>query len=129
MLERPGFGFVRADTSRGSAESFPAVPEPISDSEFELAVKLPYTASERGLSVTLHYGNSGKSEVQHQVLIDSLTGAPIGSIASRFWAQKKLEHLHSATDEDEDSVMQLGREYGLVTPNTSLIVLKHSINT
>jgi len=43
---------------------------------------------------------------------------------SRTWAQKKLADLDIRYDENKEEISQLGKQFGLVTRNTSLIVLE-----
>ena len=128
-IEQPGFGFIRADVSPDveNVESFPSQATPIQGGSFEMALKIPHThVSNREVAVALHFGRRERSEEQHHISIGSVMNstAPVGTMAARFWAQKKLEHLQAGGDESKPAMLQLGREYGLVTPDTSLIVLE-----
>ena len=43
---------------------------------------------------------------------------------SRFWAQTKLALLMGSSGDNKNKILSLGREYGIVTPGTSLLVLE-----
>jgi Ca-activated chloride channel homolog len=44
---------------------------------------------------------------------------------SRIWAQKKIAQLDTRYDDNKPQIEQLGKRYGIVTRNTSLIVLEN----
>jgi len=54
----------------------------------------------------------------------SKKGAPTGTLLARFWAQMKVDELAVFPERNHEELLRLGRDYGLVTPGTSLIVLE-----
>ena len=71
----------------------------------------------------LNYGAQGKT-LAHSSLKVSRSQAVAGDLLRRFWAQKKLEELLVFQKQNEDEIAALGKDHGLITPLTSLIVLE-----
>ena len=44
---------------------------------------------------------------------------------AQFWAQKKLAELELFADKNKDEIKNLGKQFGIVTMNSSLIVLEN----
>ena len=42
-------------------------------------------------------------------------------LIARFWAQQKVADLSSDVDANKDALAAVGKEFNLVTPNTSLL--------
>ncbi|HOY67207.1 MAG TPA: VIT domain-containing protein [Candidatus Ozemobacteraceae bacterium] len=73
--------------------------------------------------ITLKFGTVGK--VLKTVTFDvKQSDAGAGDLLRRFWAQKKLEDLEAFPQKNEKEMVALGKQYGIVTPQTSLIVLE-----
>ena len=118
MTERP-FSFVRAEGAAAeTADLEPQTAQPVSG-RFTLVGKL--TASQARL--TLQYGAAGKALARSSVTV-AQAGAGEGDLLRRVWAQKKLEGLLVFEKRHEPEIADLGKQYGLVTPFTSLIVLE-----
>jgi len=113
------FSFLGTDSPlSNSVECYPQIVRPLAQ-RFTLAGKL--TVSEA--RVVLNYGTSGKT-LAHSKLSISPSDAVPGELLRRFWAQKKLEDLLVFQKKNESEIADLGKQYGLVTPFTSLIVLE-----
>jgi hypothetical protein len=103
------------------------------DDVSDLYPKLPHLCGDRLLLVgklegqrtelTLHYGIEGKS-LQKSTFTIARAEAAEGKLLRTFWAQKKLADLMISQQNNEKAIADLGREFGLVTPYTSLIVLE-----
>ena len=114
------FSFIDADpSSSGAADLYPGIARPL-EKRFTLVGKL--TAAEARL--VLNYGASGKILARSKVAV-SRANAVDGNLLRRLWAQKKLEDLLVFQKENESDITVLGKQYGLVTPFTSLIVLEN----
>ncbi len=113
------YSFLSADVRRGTAATFPDIPQPVSGT-FLLAGRMDGIAA----VVEVNYGfPSGPAAAQRDAYRPAAADAPEGDLLRCFWAQKKLAHLLAAASENEDEIVSLGKEYGLVTPCTSLLVL------
>lgn len=78
--------------------------------------KLPVT-----LTLQFGYGNTVEQEIP--VTLDAQQTAGDWAIES-FWAQQQLAALEPFYDQNKEAISRLGKEFGIVTPNTSLIVLE-----
>jgi Ca-activated chloride channel homolog len=73
--------------------------------------------------VTLVYG-FGKVEAGRQTFTLKAADATEGMLVPRFWAQQKVTELAQAADGKRDELVKLGKQFSLVTPATSLLVLE-----
>ncbi len=73
-------------------------------------------------TITIATGIPGALKEQ-QITLKQAAATDTGLI-SRFWAQQKIADLSTDPDHNSDALLALGREFNLVTPNTSLIVLE-----
>src|SRR6185369_8125911 len=46
------------------------------------------------------------------------------ALSSRWWAQMKVDSLLAAPEKNNKELLQVGKEFGLATPATSLLVLE-----
>lgn len=114
----PSYAFLSASTDEAQARHiYPQTSEPAGR---RVAV-VGQLYGEKA-TVTLRYGSAGKPQntLQYEV---ALAGAAEGDLLRRFWAQKKLEDLMIRAEKNADEITKLGKEHGIVTPGTSLIVL------
>jgi tetratricopeptide (TPR) repeat protein len=100
---------------------YPRTPQPLTT-----AGRLTITGKllAKNAKLTLNYGLPG--QVMHKVPI-TLTqdgAAENLGVVTRFWAQAKVADLFTAPDRHEDEITKIGKDFGLVTPYTSMIVLE-----
>ncbi len=74
-------------------------------------------------TLTLHYG-FGKESVSSQTFTITAAGAPEGTLLPRFWAQQKVAALSLFPEKNAEALAKIGKQFNLVTPNTSLLVLE-----
>ncbi|MCF3111223.1 DUF2135 domain-containing protein [Niabella sp. CC-SYL272] len=79
--------------------------------------KLPVT-------LTLQFGHATTVEQEIPVTLDAQQTASDWAIET-FWAQQQLAALEPFYDQNKEAISRLGKEFGIVTPNTSLIVLEN----
>jgi tetratricopeptide (TPR) repeat protein len=117
-IGRPAWSFLAATIDGGQAKDlYPQRPEPVAG-RLTLAGKLADDAA----VLTVNYGfPGGKSE--KRTLKISRTDAVEGSLLRRLWAQKKLAELMIHQKRNQQEIAALGKQFGLVTPYTSLLVL------
>ncbi|MEK7486897.1 MAG: VIT domain-containing protein [Planctomycetota bacterium] len=120
QVGRCPFAFLGAiyDTSQ-ITEIYPSGRQNISSS-FEFTGKL--LAEEATLLLQYGYGSQVTSEktIQLSQKEKSQTG-----LLSKFWAQKKIMELALYPEANHRELLKLGQRFGLVTPETSLIVLEN----
>ncbi|WP_025141634.1 VIT domain-containing protein [Pedobacter jeongneungensis] len=74
---------------------------------------------------TLQFG-FGNTVVSEQVVRLNATEHTLSSIdVSRVWAQKKIAEMDIQYEENKDDISVLSKQFGIVTRNTSLIVLEN----
>ncbi|MBO9591836.1 MAG: hypothetical protein J7599_02935 [Niabella sp.] len=78
--------------------------------------KLPVT-------LTLQFGHATTVEQEIPVTLDAQQTAGDWAIET-FWAQQQLAALEPFYEQHREAISRLGKEFGIVTPNTSLIVLE-----
>ena len=73
--------------------------------------------------VVLHYGY-GTTPVEAVEYTLTQDGATSTGLVPRLWGQMKIADLSAVPDANADALAAVGREFNLVTPNTSLLVLE-----
>lgn len=74
-------------------------------------------------SITLHYG-LGSTEFSKQTYTLHQNGATQTGLVPLLWANQKVADLSVFPDENRAKLLQIGREFNLATPATSLLVLE-----
>ena len=116
---RPGRSFRPRSKAARRRTSIRSRPQPLAG-RFTLVGKLDGEAA----TVTADYGIAGRKGpaaiADFQV---SRADAAEGSLLRRLWAEKKLAELMIYQKQNEKEIAALGKQFGLVTPYTSLLVL------
>ena len=73
--------------------------------------------------ISLKYGIGGVVMGRSEITLKQ-EGAITNGLVSRLWAQQKVADLSSDVDANKDALAAVGKEFNLVTPNTSLLVLE-----
>ena len=73
--------------------------------------------------ITLLFGYGNKASIEKTVRLDARNAASQGNI-HRVWAQKKINELDMRYEKNKAELTELGEQFGIVTRNTSLIVLE-----
>jgi Ca-activated chloride channel homolog len=116
---RPAFVTLEAREPQGAAaDVLPGAGEPVRG-RITLAGRLLRPDA----ALTLRYGVAGGELASTRVSLSGASAAE-GELLRVYWAQKKLEELMTAPEQNARALAELGREHSLVTPGTSLIVLE-----
>ncbi|WP_395142704.1 VIT domain-containing protein [Armatimonas sp.] len=75
--------------------------------------------------LTLIYGLPGGQIIARHPVTVSRTGSSAQGLIARQWAAQRVERLALLPDENHEALLALGRDFNLVTPGTSLIVLEN----
>ncbi|MDR1172243.1 MAG: DUF2135 domain-containing protein [Bacteroidales bacterium] len=108
-------GTKKPDTVR---EVYPSVNTPV-NGNFSVAGILDAGQAE----ITLLFGYGNKMSIEKKVKIDTRNAAGQGNI-HRMWAQKKINELDMRYEKNREELAELGEQFGIITRNTSLIVLE-----
>jgi uncharacterized protein YfaP (DUF2135 family) len=106
----------------GIEECYPSLPAPVAGS-FTMA-GMSFQPSQE---IVLQFGYGGKVTLEKKITLDISKQVVEKPDLSRIWAQKKIAELDTRYDDNRMEIEQLGRRYGIVTRNTSLLVLE-SVN-
>jgi TonB-dependent SusC/RagA subfamily outer membrane receptor len=75
-------------------------------------------------TITLQYGYGNRVSVEKQVTLDLQANAVDNVDVAKLWAQKKITELDINYEPNRQEIESLGKRFGIVTRNTSLIVLE-----
>jgi len=99
-------------------EVYPSIATPV-QGNFSVAG----ISSNDNAELTLLFGFGNKVEKRIKVQLDAKNAASQGNIY-RLWAQKKISELDLDYEKNRSDLIELGQEFGIVTRNTSLMVLE-----
>jgi len=126
-LGKPSFGFVSATFDKTKVDSvFPSVPTSVHGSTFTIAGKIK-KQGEKDVVTTIQLNYGYGTRVTHQVQYQLVTDVEVETgLVPRFWAQRYIDELKLFPEipGNDDKVLEIGKLYSIVTPNTSLIVLE-----
>jgi len=75
-------------------------------------------------TITLQYGYGNKVTYEKAVVLDLQKNAVDNVDVPKLWAQKKIAELDINYDANRQEIESLGKRFGMITRNTSLIVLE-----
>jgi len=108
-------------TTHGSyvREVYPSIATPVRGN-FSIAG----ISSSNNTEITLLFGFGNKIEKRLNVRLNAKKAASQGNIG-KLWAQKKMSELDLNYEKNRSDLIKLGQEFGIVTRNSSLIVLEN----
>ncbi|KFF04959.1 VIT domain-containing protein [Flavobacterium reichenbachii] len=74
--------------------------------------------------ITLLFGYNNEVVLERKISLDAVSQNTTDINIEKLWAQKKIANLELQYDKNADEIEVLGKKYGIVTKNTSLIVLE-----
>lgn len=101
-------------------ETYPSLPVAV-DNSFSIAG----ITRNPNQTITLQYGYGDKVSFEKTVTLDLATNAVEGVDVAKLWAQKKISELDINYDANRQEIESLGKRFGIITRNTSLIVLEN----
>lgn len=114
------FKFIRIKNNSAISEIYPSYPVSISSSSFSMT----------GISgspvenITLQFGYGNTVTLEKIVRLNYSKQQTTQINLQRFWAQQKIAELDLQYEKYKDDISSLGRQYSIVTRNTSLMVLE-----
>ncbi|RWY46258.1 VIT domain-containing protein [Mucilaginibacter gilvus] len=100
-------------------DNYPSLPVTVSG-----AFSLAGITKNPNQTITLQYGYGNRVSVEKQVTLDLQANAVDNVDVAKLWAQKKITELDINYDDNRQEIESLGKRFGIVTRNTSLIVLE-----
>jgi Ca-activated chloride channel homolog len=120
VLGAPVFSFLGAEHEPGAvAELQPAGRQAV-QGRFTLAGRL--LADEATLKA--RFGTGSGATVTRTYVVRRTDAADTGGLVARLWAQQKVAALSVFPEQNRTELLATGRQFGLVTPGTSLLVLE-----
>jgi tetratricopeptide (TPR) repeat protein len=105
----------------GGEEIYPQHRVPVSlGGVVNLTGRLP---GDQQLNLTLKYGLGNEVLLTRTITIDPQNSEFRSSMVAKLWAAHRLESLLGDRHKNKKAITSLGKEFGLVTPYTSLLVL------
>jgi TonB-dependent SusC/RagA subfamily outer membrane receptor len=74
--------------------------------------------------ITLLFGYNNEAVLERKITLDVAVQNTNDVNIEKLWAQKKIANLDFEYAKNEDEIELLGKKYGIITKNTSLIVLE-----
>lgn len=119
LLTQQPLQFIGIKRNRLVSETYPSMPEPVLNN-FSVAG----IATEPKATITLQFGYGTTVTTEKTVTLD-FSKQEAGAVnLARVWAQKKLGELDVQYDQNKELITFLGKQFSIVTRNTSLIVLE-----
>lgn len=117
-LVRQNLQFIKATyPGKKTTEVFPSIPQTV-QGQFAIAGKLTHSRS----YIKLHFGYGQQVVFSQKVLLKFPKTGHSPGIARR-WAVKQIAELSLQTEKNKEAITHLGKQFSVVTSNTSLIVL------
>jgi len=110
--------FLGIESNGNVREVYPSVSTPVNGS-FSIAG----IAETERTTLTLLFGYGNRPEQRIQVKLDAKNATKQGNVY-RIWAQKKINELDMRYEQNKQELTELGQQFGIITRNTSLIVLE-----
>ena len=118
LLSKTPYRLIGCDVLEGNVNEI--YPKTATISNKNLVISGQLFSKKAKIRVNLGFG----SKVHHSEIIEiNATNESLKGSVRRLWAQKKLSHIDLKPKENNELITQHGKRYGLVTRNTSLIVL------
>ncbi len=112
--------FLGVKPSAGLDESYPSLPTTVQGS-----ITVAGISYQPAQQIILQFGYGKKVTIEQKVDLDFSRQQIDMPDLSHVWAQKKIAELDLRYDDNRVEIEQLGRRYGIVTRNTSLVVLEN----
>ena len=115
--------FLGVKSDEGLEESYPSQPTTVSG-----ALTVAGICRVPAKDIGLMFGYGSRVSRILRVTLDYPRQQAVGADVERIWAEKKIAELDQRYDDNKDEIRHLGKRYGIVTRNTSLLVLENVID-
>ncbi|MDR3260249.1 MAG: DUF2135 domain-containing protein [Tannerella sp.] len=117
LLSQNNLQFMGIEEQRLVSEVYPSIPVE-TNGHLSVTGIIRTTPGE----ITLLFGHNGKVETRQKV---KLQAQATDIRVNRIWAQKKIAEMDVQYEQHKDDIERLGKQFGIVTRNTSLLVLEN----
>lgn len=112
--------FIGIKENNSVSEVYPSLHQTI-----ENGFNISGILSTKATVITLLFGYGNNPTIEKTVQINSEEHTVEDWEITQFWAQKKIAELELFAVKNKDEIKNLGKQFGIVTMNTSLIVLEN----
>jgi hypothetical protein len=119
VLEFQPLKFLGIKDNYKVIECYPSIGTPVTGSFSVAGISLKDSDN-----LTLLFGYGNQPTVEKTITINAANQATAEVNIEKLWAQKKMAFLQLQAKQNADEIETLGKRFGIVTENTSLIVLE-----
>lgn len=119
LLTHRNFLFYGIKNNNTIVETYPMVGTPVTPNFSVAGISLLPTNQ-----VTLLFGYDAEHLIEQTLTISSNKETSADLNIEKLWAQKKIANLEIQYNKNAEEIETLGKKFGIITPNTSLIVLE-----
>ena len=112
--------FIGIKENNSVSEVYPSLPQTI-----ENGFNISGISSKKATEITLLFGYGNVPTIEKTIKLNADENTVEDWEIAQFWAQKKLAELELFADKNKDEIKNLGKQFGIVTMNSSLIVLEN----
>jgi len=112
--------FIGIKENNSVSEVYPSLPQTI-----ENGFNISGISSKKATEITLLFGYGNVPTLEKMVKLNADENIVEDWEIAQFWAQKKITELELFADKNKDEIKNLGKQFVIVTMNTSLIVLEN----
>ncbi|HXO73571.1 MAG TPA: vWA domain-containing protein, partial [Puia sp.] len=112
--------FMGVKAAEGLEESYPSLPTAVAGSLTIAGISYQPTAN-----VVLQFGYGGRIIKEQTINLRYDRQQSSQPDLEHIWAQKKIAELDIRYEDNKPEIQHLGRRYGIITRNTSLVVLEN----
>lgn len=95
---------------------------PISTNDVNNGISIAGISQYPNAKLTMMFGRNGKVEFNKELDLSKATQNPE---ISKIWAQSKVNYLELNPEQNKTEIEEIGKQFSIVTSNTSLIVLEN----
>lgn len=112
--------FIGIKENNSVSEVYPSLPQTIENGFNSSGI-----SSKKATEITLLFGYGNVPTIEKTIKLNADENTVEDWEIAQFWAQKKLAELELFADKNKDEIKNLGKQFGIVTMNSSLIVLEN----
>ena len=120
LLNTNNFHFISAQIENGNVSNiYPSMP-----CQFNNSFSLSGIMANKSATLLLNFG-FGTIVVYSKRIMITADNSVEPALLRRLWAEKKIAELNLDVEKNKDQITLTGKEFGIVTENTSLLVLEN----
>lgn len=112
--------FIGIKENNSVSEVYPSLPQTV-----ENGFNISGISDKKATEITLLFGYGNLPKIEKTVKLNADENTVEDWEIAQFWAQNKIAELELFADKNKDEIKNLGKQFGIVTMNTSLIVLEN----